>query len=63
MAEQPNLIKPIKRFIRLVLVDIDILVMSSTEKLITSLEVIYDVLTALDKIGYLTDNQWRPKVA
>lgn len=32
-----------------------ILVMSSTEKLITSMETIYDVLTALDKIGYLTD--------
>ncbi len=32
-----------------------ILVMSSTEKLITSMETIYDVLTALDKIGYVTD--------
>ncbi len=32
-----------------------ILVMSSTEKLITSMEIIYDVLTALDKIGYVTD--------
>jgi len=37
-----------------------ILVMSSTEKLITSLEVIYDVLTALDKIGYLTDIPMEP---
>lgn len=32
-----------------------ILVMNSTEKLIASMETIYDVLTALDKIGYLTD--------
>lgn len=38
-----------------------ILVMGSTEKLITSMETIYDVLTALDKIGYLTDIPLEPK--
>ncbi len=32
-----------------------ILVLSSVEKLILSLETIYDVLTALEKIGYVTD--------
>lgn len=32
-----------------------ILVLASVEKLITSMETIYDVLTALEKIGYVTD--------
>lgn len=32
-----------------------ILVMSSTEKLISSMETIYDVFTAIDKVGYVTD--------
>jgi ABC-type bacteriocin/lantibiotic exporter with double-glycine peptidase domain len=32
-----------------------LLVLSSVEKLILSLETIYDVLTAVDKIGYITD--------
>ncbi|NNK80147.1 MAG: ATP-binding cassette domain-containing protein, partial [Flavobacteriales bacterium] len=32
-----------------------LLVMSSVEKLILSLETIYDVLTALDKVGFVTD--------
>ncbi len=32
-----------------------ILVLSSVEKLILSMETIYDVLTALEKIGYVTD--------
>jgi ABC-type bacteriocin/lantibiotic exporter with double-glycine peptidase domain len=32
-----------------------ILIMASVEKLILSMETIYDVLTALEKLGYLTD--------
>jgi len=32
-----------------------LLIMNSVEKLIASLETIYDVLTALEKIGYVTD--------
>lgn len=32
-----------------------ILVLASVEKLITSVETIYDVLTAIEKIGYVTD--------
>lgn len=32
-----------------------ILIINSIEKLLTTIDVIYDVLTALDKIGYVTD--------
>jgi len=32
-----------------------LLVISSVEKMILSLEVIYDILTSLDKVGYVTD--------
>lgn len=32
-----------------------LLIISSIEKLLTTIDIIYDVLTALDKIGYVTD--------
>ncbi len=37
-----------------------LLVMASVEKLVTSLETIYDVLTALEKIGQVTDMELEP---
>ncbi|MBT8220028.1 MAG: ABC transporter ATP-binding protein/permease [Bacteroidia bacterium] len=38
-----------------------ILIINSVEKLLRTIETIYDVLTALDKIGYVTDLKLDPK--